>query len=110
MQEEGRRECRSTITPEVRKSMPPKDRTAILNRPSRIKGQVRGTARMLDEDRYCIDILNQVQAVKAALGKVEEELLKDHAAHCVEDAIQRGNAVDQRRKFDELVALFGRLR
>ncbi|MFQ5346349.1 MAG: metal-sensitive transcriptional regulator [Rhodothalassiaceae bacterium] len=90
--------------------MPPKDRSAILNRLSRIEGQVRGIARMLEEDRYCIDVLNQVQAVKAALGKVEEELLKDHAAHCVEAAIRSGNAADQRRKFDELVELFGRLR
>ncbi|RMD89439.1 MAG: transcriptional regulator [Alphaproteobacteria bacterium] len=90
--------------------MPPKDRSAILNRLSRIEGQVRGIARMLEEDRYCIDVLNQVQAVKAALGKVEEELLKDHAAHCVEEAIRSGDAVDQRRKFDELVTLFGRLR
>lgn len=90
--------------------MPPKDRSAICNRLSRIEGQVRGIARMLKEDRYCIDILNQVQAVKAALGKVEEELLKDHAAHCVEAAIRSGDAADQRRKFDELVGLFGRLR
>ena len=90
--------------------MHPENRAGILNRLKRIEGQVRGIARMVEEDRYCIDILNQVQAIKAALGKVEEELLKNHAAHCVEEAIRSGDAVDQRRKFDELVALFGRLR
>ncbi len=90
--------------------MPPRDQGAILNRLKRIEGQVRGVARMVEDGRYCIDILNQVQAIKAALGKVEEELLKNHAAHCVEEAIRSGDAVDQRRKFDELVALFGRLR
>ncbi len=90
--------------------MHPENRAGILNRLKRIEGQVRGIARMVEEDRYCIDILNQVQAIKAALGKVEEELLKNHAAHCVEEAIRSGDTVDQRRKFDELVTLFGRLR
>ena len=75
---------------------------------ARIEGQVRGVARMIEDGRYCIDVLNQVQAIKAALRKVEEELLKGHAAHCVEDAIESGDAADQRKKFAELVELFGR--
>lgn len=75
---------------------------------SRIEGQVRGIARMVEEERYCIDILNQMQAVKSALKKVEEEILKDHAAHCVAHAIKSGNAKDQTAKFAELVELLGR--
>ena len=75
---------------------------------ARIEGQVRGIARMVEEDRYCIDILNQMQAIKSALRKVEEEILKAHAAHCVAHAIKSGDAKDQTRKFSELVELFGR--
>ncbi|HET7086881.1 MAG TPA: metal-sensitive transcriptional regulator [Rhizomicrobium sp.] len=80
----------------------------LLTRLSRIEGQVRGIARMVEEDRYCIDILNQMQAIKAALKKVEEEILKGHASHCVAQAIKSGDAKDQTRKFSELVELFSR--
>jgi DNA-binding FrmR family transcriptional regulator len=80
----------------------------LLSRLSRIEGQVRAVARMIEEERYCIDVLNQIQAVKAAMRKVEEDLLKSHAAHCVAHAIKSGNAEDQKQKFDELVELFGR--
>ena len=73
-----------------------------------IEGQVRGVSRMVGEERYCIDILNQIQAVKAALTRVEEQVLKGHAAHCVAHAIKSGNIKDQTRKFDELVELFSR--
>lgn len=87
-----------------------KNRSALLNRLNRIEGQVRGVKQMLVDDRYCIDILHQVQAVKAALGKVESEILKDHAACCVNEAIASGNAAEQRTKFNELVDLFEKLR
>ncbi len=82
------------------------DREAIQKRLSRIEGQVRGIKRMLDEERYCIDILQQMQAIKSALQKAEDAILKDHAAHCVMSAISSGNKKDQKRKFDELVDLF----
>ncbi len=62
----------------------------LLARLSRIEGQVRGISRMIEEERYCIDVLNQVQAVKAALRKVEEDILKTHASHCVAHAIKSG--------------------
>ncbi|MEI9965246.1 MAG: metal-sensitive transcriptional regulator [Caulobacteraceae bacterium] len=52
----------------------------LLNRLSRIEGQVRGVARMVDEDRYCIDVLTQIRAIRAALSRVESEILKDHSA------------------------------
>ena len=85
-------------------------RTACLRRLSRIEGQVRGLSRMLEEDRYCIDIVTQVAAVRAALKKVEEEVLRDHVAHCVAHAIQSGDADAQRAKVDELIEVLGKLR
>jgi len=80
----------------------------LTTRLARIEGQVRGIARMVEEDRYCIDILTQMQAIKAALKRVEEEILKNHAAHCVAHAIKSGNVKDQTQKFTELVELFSR--
>jgi DNA-binding FrmR family transcriptional regulator len=84
------------------------NKPALLNRLNRIEGQVRGVARMVDEDRYCIDILTQVQAVRAALAKVETELLKDHLGHCIEGAIVSGDADEQRKKAAELIQLLER--
>jgi DNA-binding FrmR family transcriptional regulator len=75
---------------------------------NRIEGQVRGLSRMVDEDRYCIDIVTQISAVRAALRRVEEEVLKDHVAHCVEHAITSGDKADQRRKIAELMAVIER--
>ncbi len=85
-------------------------RQSSINRLRRIEGQVRGIAQMLEDDRYCIDILHQVQAVKSALAKVETQILKDHAAHCVADAIRSGDADDQKAKFGELVELFEKVK
>jgi DNA-binding FrmR family transcriptional regulator len=80
----------------------------LLNRLSRIEGQVRGVARMVDGDRYCIDVLTQLQAVRAALAKVETEMLKDHLGHCIEAAIVGGDAAEQRQKAGELIQLLER--
>lgn len=80
----------------------------LLNRLSRVEGQVRGITRMVDEGRYCIDILTQLQAVRAALVKVEAELLKDHIDHCVEGAFAGGDAGEQRQKANELIELLQR--
>lgn len=79
-----------------------------LNRLARIEGQVRGVARMIETERYCIDILNQIQAVKAALGRVEAEILKEHADHCVAEAMASGDRSEQKTKLTELVELFGK--
>jgi DNA-binding FrmR family transcriptional regulator len=84
------------------------DKPKLLNRLSRIEGQVRGIARMVDEERYCIDILTQVQAVRAALNRVESEMLKDHLAHCIEAAIAGGDPAEQREKSRELIQLLER--
>ncbi|HKB51910.1 MAG TPA: metal-sensitive transcriptional regulator [Solirubrobacterales bacterium] len=59
------------------------DKQAVLKRLRRIEGQVRGVERMVEEDRYCIDVVTQVTAIQAALDKVALELLSDHASHCV---------------------------
>jgi DNA-binding FrmR family transcriptional regulator len=86
------------------------DKAALTNRLSRIEGQVRGISKMVDEDRYCIDVLTQLQAVRAALAKVETTMLRDHLGHCIEGAITSGDADDQRAKAAELIALLERLR
>ena len=83
---------------------------AKVKRLNRIEGQVRGIARMIEEGRYCIDILTQMQAVKSALARVESEVLKDHAASCVAEAIASGDEAEQRAKFNELVELMERQR
>src|SRR4029453_13479099 len=83
-------------------------KASCAKRLSRIEGQVRGIARMVDEDRYCIDIVTQVAAVRAALRRVEEEILGDHVAHCVEHAIASGNKADQRKKIEELMEVVSR--
>jgi DNA-binding FrmR family transcriptional regulator len=85
-----------------------KAKTSVLNRLQRIEGQARGLARMVEDDRYCIDIVTQISAVRAALRRVEEEILRDHVAHCVEGAIASGDKSDQRRKIAELMDVFGR--
>jgi DNA-binding FrmR family transcriptional regulator len=76
---------------------------------NRIEGQVRGLNKMVDDDRYCIDIVTQIAAVRAALSRVEEDLLRGHVASCVEHAINSGDKADQRRKIGELMEVFGRV-
>src|ERR1700734_1265053 len=84
-------------------AMQPLAKTSVLKRLKRIEGQVRGLSRMVEDDRYCIDIVTQLSAVRAALRRAEEEILADHAAHCVEHAIASGNKAEQRRKVAELM-------
>jgi DNA-binding FrmR family transcriptional regulator len=83
-------------------------KTQVTKRLQRIEGQVRGLSRMVEEDRYCIDIVTQISAVRAAMRRVEEEVLRDHVAHCVEGAIASGNRADQRKKIAELMEVLGR--
>jgi DNA-binding FrmR family transcriptional regulator len=85
-------------------------KAACVKRLNRIEGQVRGLARMVEEDRYCIDIVTQLGAVSAALRKVEEQILRDHVAHCVEHAIASGDKREQRQKVAELMEVLERAR
>jgi CsoR family transcriptional regulator, copper-sensing transcriptional repressor len=84
-------------------------KASCLRRLGRIEGQVRGLARMVESDRYCIDVVTQIAAVQAAVKKVREEVLRDHVAHCVEHAIKSGNKADQREKVAELMDVLARL-
>jgi DNA-binding FrmR family transcriptional regulator len=81
----------------------------LAARLARIEGQVRGIARMIEDDRYCIDVITQIQAVSAALRRVETMVLKDHVSHCVEHAIASGNKTTQRQQIAELLQVLGHL-
>ena len=83
-------------------------KASVQKRLGRIEGQVRGLSKMVEDDRYCIDIVTQISAVRAALRRVEEEILRDHVGHCVEHAIASGDKTDQRQKIAELMAVIGR--
>src|SRR6266568_4793059 len=83
-------------------------RHSALKRLRRIEGQVRGLHQMVEDGRYCADILTQVASVQEALGGVGKLLLKNHLKHCVTHAVVSGDAVDTDQKFEELVELFGR--
>jgi CsoR family transcriptional regulator, copper-sensing transcriptional repressor len=74
-----------------------------LARLGRIEGQVRGVARMIEEERYCIDVLTQIRAVRAALDKVEQQTLSDHLQHCVAHAFHAGSEGDRQTKIEELL-------
>jgi DNA-binding FrmR family transcriptional regulator len=79
-----------------------------LKRLNRIEGQVRGIARMVEEDRYCIDILTQIAAVRAALQRVEQDVLEEHMQHCVHQAFANGSPAEHRKMIAELMELLGR--
>lgn len=81
----------------------------LMNRLNRIGGQVKGVAKMIEDDRYCIDVLTQIQAIRAALSKVETELLRGHIGHCVHGAFTSGNAEEQRQKTEELIEVLHRI-
>ncbi len=82
------------------------NKAQLQARLNRLEGQVRGINRMVDEERYCIDILTQVKAVKGALDRVAVSLLEDHVQHCVADAVRTGDQGDQ--KLTELTDAVGR--
>ena len=82
------------------------NKKALQDRLRRIEGQVRGLQRMVEDDKYCIDILTQLSSVQAALRAVGMGVLDDHVRHCVRDSIERGDA---EAKIEELMAAVGRL-
>ena len=86
------------------------EKDALQKRLNRIEGQVKGIGRMIEEERYCIDILHQIQAIKSALARVEDAVLKGHAATCVNAAIASGSEKEQREKFEELVELMAKVK
>jgi len=91
-------------------AMHPTTKRTVVTRLRRIEGQVGGLLRMVEDGRYCLDILTQINAVRAALHKVEAEILRDHLSHCVAHAFTSGGAVEQRHEIEELVETIGRMR
>lgn len=88
--------------------MKPETKKSLSTRLARIEGQVRGLAQMVDQDRYCLDVVAQVRAARSALAKVEQLVLADHLETCVETAIVSGDPAEQRKKVAELIEVFSR--
>ena len=80
----------------------------VLARLRRIAGQVEGVARMVEEDRYCVDVLLQIASAEAALGQAAKAVLRSHVETCVTDAVASGKPTEQKRKLDELLEVFAR--
>jgi CsoR family transcriptional regulator, copper-sensing transcriptional repressor len=82
--------------------------TGQLARLRRIEGQVGGLVRMVEDERYCVDILTQLRAVRAALKRVEDAVVRTHVEHCVAEAARSGSAAERRTKVEELLDVLGR--
>ena len=85
------------------------NKDALGKRLARIEGQIRGVAGMIEDDRYCIDVVTQVQAARAALSKVEAELLRGHVSHCLDEAAASGDPATRAIKLEELMRVFPRM-
>jgi DNA-binding FrmR family transcriptional regulator len=117
----GARDGQGQVTPDGRRSIYPSrvwyqgtamhaaTKIEVTKRLRRIEGQVGGLLRMVEYDRYCVDVLTQINAVRAALHKVEEKILHDHVSHCVADAFAAGDATEQRHKVEELITTIERM-
>ena len=88
--------------------MAPETKRTVKTRLARIEGQVRGLGQMIEQDRYCIDVITQVRAAHAALAKIEQIVLQEHLGSCVEAAIVSGDPKEQRAKVAELIDVLGR--
>ena len=82
----------------------------LESRLRRIEGQVRGVQRMIEEGRYCVDILTQIDAITAALARVQDRILESHLNHCVADALEGSDVADRREKVNEVVGLLKKFR
>ena len=84
------------------------EKTKLLSRLKRCEGQTRGIMRMVEEDKYCVDVMNQVAAVQGALAEVSKKLLSTHLDTCVRNAVEKGKPADRARVLNELQDLFAR--
>lgn len=100
--------CAAPHTGRKAVAVDPEIKAVLGNRLRRIEGQVRGLQKMVDEERYCADILTQVASVQEALRSVGKTLLGNHLRHCATQAITSGNASKREEMYDELVELFYR--
>ena len=80
----------------------------VLKNLNRVEGQVRGIAQMVEADRYCIDVVTQIEAARAALARIESDLLRQHLGHCVHRAMKSKDAAEQEKVIEELVSVFRR--
>lgn len=80
----------------------------VLKSLNRVEGQIRGIGKMVEDDRYCIDIVTQVAAARAALSRIESDLLRQHLGHCVHRAMNSKNTAEQEKVIEELVGVFRR--
>jgi len=80
----------------------------VMARIRRIAGQLEGVARMVEEDRYCVDVLLQIASAQAALGQAGKVVLRSHVETCVTEAIESGKPGDRKQKIDELFEVFAR--
>ena len=76
----------------------------------RIEGQVRGVQKMIENRKYCIDILNQISAIRGALARVEERILEKHFQHCVTEAVKRSSEKEKQQKLNEILKLIHQTR
>ena len=81
-----------------------------ITRLKKIEGQIRGVQRMIEDERYCIDILNQLQAIEAAVKRVEANILRKHLQGCVATAVRTGSEREQDAKLDEIIQLLFRFK
>lgn len=78
----------------------------LVSRLNRVEGQVNGIRKMIDNDKYCVDILNQIAAAQAALGRVGSLILENHLNHCVADAFASDSELNRRQKIQEILEVF----
>jgi CsoR family transcriptional regulator, copper-sensing transcriptional repressor len=97
--------CDARLRPKKAAGVDPEIKLANLHRLRRIEGQIRGLQRMVEEDRYCPDILVQLSSVQEALRAVGQGLMRNHLSHCVAQAVRKGTKGEADAKYDELVQL-----
>ena len=86
------------------------DHTTQIPRLNRIEGQIRGISKMIQEGRYCVDILTQIRSASSALGKVQENIFKSHLESCVKDSLRGDDLEDRAAKVDEILEILSKFR
>lgn len=95
--------CEATAVPRKAAAVDPEIKAGNLHRLNRIEGQIRGLQKMVQEDRYCADILMQISSVQEALRGVSRELMRNHLRHCVTQAVKKGSKQETAGMYEEIV-------
>lgn len=85
------------------------DHSKLLTRLNRAQGQMTGVKKMIEEGKYCIDIITQIKAIKSALGAIELKIMQEHATHCIKDAVSSGNKKEIDQKINEILELYKKI-